>query len=857
MRKILSTALAVATVLAGMTVPVSAETLNATLAVNESVVLKEADKTMFGFNTDSNWQTENAAAYGVSGNSRPELKEALDKYGFKVPMLRAFLYYKNLNWKDLVGPVDDRTGDSYSRIYTYGLVEWIKGMKELNEDIEFVFAVNVDDSEENLADLIRFLTLTPGDENAIGSDDINWPAKRIEYGLVEPVKIRCIELGNEYDNQCYAVTEDNPTGAAGPQYDYDLEKRDHYVARCNAIIPAMRAVNPDVKLSVVASSQPSAGIKGTENYFQWNGKIIPELGPKADYVVVHYYPTDDLSNFGYFWDYERLGYQVEKFINELPAEDRPQVFISEYALWRDLNDVQDPELRDRWSDMHAALIMGELLNRFNNQTSVGLAAHHTFMAGASTKDSYSQHWGVLRPFDGGDYVLSPSGEYYKMATDAAEGVIVESTLGGNDYATWKTTDLGDSAGVYNGVPGKKKITSTAFLQEDGSLNLLLVNRNAEITQNINFTSLAGREYCLESETVLNSENVRDTNNYDNDHLVYAKTNAFSGNETFTSYAVTPETVAVLKLRPKNTAFGGQTNIEVKLDGKAVKGGNAQVEQNKSFGVFCTLLRNGQAADADSVFMTITDEYGNLCYFNEQGNINRARTAFDVILSDVGEYTMTLKSGAASETVILDCRTAQPEPVAEILTADAKGISAVICDEEVLGKMATVEVQNAISGEICYWDTAVAKRTMTAKYEMPKWAPSGEYNVIITVDGKTAQKTFTYGKNEKVGIVSLQKTDGSRVTVESLLQADTVEIMLKSQSANGFETDVTVAFYDENGRLVQSAMAKGTAEEGGTKVTITVPELPETAKHAKMFIWESGVMSPLTDIYLIAEKEGER
>lgn len=827
------------------------EVLSATLTVQESNVIKPADKSMLGFNNDASWYRDAAYAYGTSSAVRPEFKSMLDEYGFEVPMLRAFIHHRDLDWKTLIGPESGRTGSGYSHTYTYGLAEWIKFMQQASPDIDFTFAINIHDDAHDLADLVRFLTLMPDDPNAVGSDGVNWAAKRMEYGIINPVPLCCLELGNEYDNECYVG------GNASSDGIIDYEKMQYYIDRCNDIIPALRAVNPNVKLAVSACSQPKIGGVNEDvskvNWKQWNGTVIPELGPKADYIVLHYY-TSTTNNFGYFWDYENIDVHINTYVNQLPQEHRPQVFVSEYAIWRDLDDINDVSLRDKWTDLKAALAMGELVNRFFNMTEVGIASHHAFMSSSSTAAAYGgTGWGVIRPFDGGDYVLTALGEYYQLATRAAGGNVVYSALSGNTYAHW-STKYEDRT--------NQMITSTAFLEEDGYLNILLVNRNETYAQQIEFD--AEGSYILESESVITNPDVNAANNPDNENLVYSETKLHTGSDLFEQYTVPPQSVVVLRLRPSDITSAVLSNIELSTDRQYVKNSTARVTARKPFTLYCTLAQNGALAQASNLTMYILDDNGKLCYYDQRDDIVRLRTAFSASLPAEGTYTMYIGSGSITEQITLECisESASQVNITSVSTdplSESGVLSLVVYDEALYGKSAVMEIKNKSAGELTWWSSCTLEAYISEEFTMPHWSPSGEYELSITWDSGTASRSFTHTKqDEAVRITSLPMIEGSLATVESLASSSAAELTLRTLTDETVLAKVFLAFYDDNSNLLRCFASDATeVSPDATSVSVQISDLPQCELHAKLYVWANDTLAPLTDVYILQQKEGDR
>ena len=73
-------------------------------------------------------------------------------------------------------------------------MEWFKANMSVEEDTAFIYAVNLYDTQENIADLVEFLS---GDGTVNYNGGVDWAAKRKALGLEKPVNIMAYELGNE------------------------------------------------------------------------------------------------------------------------------------------------------------------------------------------------------------------------------------------------------------------------------------------------------------------------------------------------------------------------------------------------------------------------------------------------------------------------------------------------------------------------------------------------------------------------------------------------------------------------------------------------------------------------------------
>ena len=284
------------------------------LEIDENQIVRKIDNSLLGYAIEGgNWSSDyyGAVVYKNSNQWKPEFLELAAKLGLKT--IRFGGYTTNYEfWKCSLGDTENRIpvyapspAWDTSKPYWRNGIEYIGPMERLqlaetfNKDASVIMCVNMwsylpdidygkkyttpitpaqivktDSSNvkyidysalktatDDIIDFIRFCTLMPDDERAVGSDGINWAQRRTELGHAEPYNIDIWELGNELYHR----------GINGSLY----------VNMCKYMIPLIREVFPDVKLAV--------HIDATGNSSNWREYVIKNLADKTDYIAIHSY----------------------------------------------------------------------------------------------------------------------------------------------------------------------------------------------------------------------------------------------------------------------------------------------------------------------------------------------------------------------------------------------------------------------------------------------------------------------------------------------------------------------------------------------------------------------------------------
>lgn len=533
---------------------------------------------------------------------KPEYISAFKDYGIKPSMLRFGL---GGNAKAAFGPYDKRGYNSAGKKYIFGVAEFIKANLKVSNDMKFVFVFTSDTCKpEDAADLVRFLTLNPNDENAVGSNGVNYAAERVKLGLDKPVDIECFEIGNELDMQYYGRDDDGFSEGA-----------DEYINWADSMITAIKSANPSAKTSVHSYTVPHDSNTGYR-YKIWNAKVIGALGEKADYVVLHYYYHYG-TGFSSEMNENLINTELLTYINRIDEDKRPKIYVSEHAIWGPINDeAKNSQDIYKVTSLQGTLTTAEVINRLVKNPDVEMATYHSLFGSVSTETDFGGNcWGVFRPYFDNRVILTAVGEYYKMASNA---------FGGSSVSV--TCDDGAKQGL------------TVSAHKDGNrLNLIFVNRSQTDNYNISFVDNGGR-YKLEKKVVLTSDNMLDENLPSNPDKVYARTRKGTSDGEFLSYTVEAKSIKAVYLVPIDKETNN-SDLSVTINGRNAE--NTPVVGDE-LTLEADLYENMPSKDAESMLVVISrkDNPENIVYLNSV-EVLRRRACFDITMPDNaegGEYT---------------------------------------------------------------------------------------------------------------------------------------------------------------------------------------------------------------------------
>ena len=179
------------------------------------------------------------------------------------------------NWKDGIGPKDQRPVKinlAWGGLETnqVGTDEWIALNKAIGS--ENVLCVNL--GLASIMDACEWVEYCNSPKGTYYSD------LRAKYGHPEPYRVKIWGLGNEVD---------------GAPWELGHKNADDYVKIAREAAKAMRSV--DKSIQFVASG--SSYYEPTNQWIEWNWKVLTGLGDLIDYISIHRYweRSDDYYTF--------------------------------------------------------------------------------------------------------------------------------------------------------------------------------------------------------------------------------------------------------------------------------------------------------------------------------------------------------------------------------------------------------------------------------------------------------------------------------------------------------------------------------------------------------------------------------
>lgn len=834
-----------------MSVHAVAADVTSYVTVDENNIIKPSDKRLLGFNNDSTWHYNAAVAKGNS-QMNPGYYQSLKDNQLEIPLLRGFFH--NIYWKETIGEVSERGYDRFALPYAFGMVEWIKATMAVTPDVEFVITVNINDSVINIKDMVRFLTLEIDDPMAVDDFGVNWAERRMELGLISPVKIACFELGNETDMQFYGSAQSVLAGAQ------------QYVSLCSPLIDGIKSVNETAKVSILSYTMPH---DNTGNWSVWNGEVITSLGEASDYVVHHYY-YHSVGNLGHTMDIQRFNNQIKSFMSQIPQAERPKIYLSEHAIWLDTSEaVTDKKIYV--TALRGTLTTAEAINRLSNRSDVELATYHSFFGARSTPENFGGHcWGVLRPYYDGSLIMSGVGEYFRLAYAAfGENNVMVTCSGAHGFCTDATSGAGNQI-----------LTASAHTTNEGGLNLILVNQNPTVGHNIVFSS--NEMYKLEEAAVLTDDNIFAENMPDNPHALTAKTILVNDDSVFTGYYIPPQSVVVLWLAPLEKNFV-DSPASISLNGiKAENDIPEIVCFDGKLEVNCTFYDNKGMSDLDTVNLMILKPDANpsdikaedIVYLNQK-TIQRQRIHFELTMplkAEGGRYIAYISNRIGgsnnfravafdylpvhtNQSFIDYANISQSDDSDYQITAQLQ-----FNDKAITEKPFLIKAVHAQTSEIAYIGNGVKDgQSQTFAFQMPKEAMSGTYNLTVgftDVGHDVFTCAFEFIKpSEKVRILSLPiDGSGNEFLTEILTAGGEFNVSVQNISDNTVLGSVFMAVYDKYGTLITThqgntvSLLPNQIEDYSVAFTALQSEIiPLTVK---AFIWADGSIMPLTDYYIV-------
>lgn len=312
------------------------------------------------------------------------------------------------NWKLTVGPLETRPTQPY------GLAEFLQVAHEIGAEPVITLADYWGD-EKDAADLVEYLNAPVG-SNPNGG--IDWAMVRARQGHPDPYGVRWFEYGNE------TYTGSHAPGVAGTGIAMSAGE---YVRRYRAIASAMRAIDPNVRLGAVLTSETSMPISA------WSDTVIRGTGDIADFFIYHVYlpRLSDMKSDLPAGDLFQLIYAssegLSTFLDRLRAEiarltgRTVPLGISEYNVGL----VPDQPRPYRLSLGSAVLVADMIMSFMNPGSGVGFADYWQMT---------NEHWGMLSGYQP-PYLKRPAYYVFSMFNDHLGDRLVQADVSSGEYQT--------------------------------------------------------------------------------------------------------------------------------------------------------------------------------------------------------------------------------------------------------------------------------------------------------------------------------------------------------------------------------------------------------------------------------------
>ena len=483
----------------------------AMVVVNESTKIDIASRNKLGFSHDMAESQSVLMANTTTTDLKSDYFTLMQD--LPLPLNRGGVGQDYL-WKKTLGTMAERTGFPNqwypATPMNFGIIEWLKSVQGVTPDATFVWGFNMKQADyaADAADLAEFLT---GDGTTNPNGGTNWAQRRIDLGVVNPVKVK-YELGNELDN------------ATGSNIDA-------YIQQSREIIAAVRQVDPTAKFAAFAKTAPwsAAGTNDgspTGGWRDWHNKILQQLGNDIDYIAFHpYYLGYSLAYVDKYIDSIRDDIAAwETSTGNVDPTHKVKIYISEHGVWP-LRDETDNfnTAGHRTHDLEGSLGSAEFIIRMSHRPEVELVSIHSFTSGP---------WYAINKNSAGKLYLSGIGEMMKVMNQSLGKDVVKSTVTG-DYTDLKMNDT--------------SFAVSAMTTETAGLNVVLVNRDPRMKRDVSFQF--EQKYKLVKKTVLTGDSILSDNNTSNP--INLTTETVNDESQFNHIVIPDKSLVVLYLELKD------------------------------------------------------------------------------------------------------------------------------------------------------------------------------------------------------------------------------------------------------------------------------------------------------------------
>ncbi|HVN47725.1 MAG TPA: alpha-L-arabinofuranosidase C-terminal domain-containing protein [Bacteroidota bacterium] len=370
-------------------------------------------------------------------------------------------YVMGYNWQDGIGPKEQRPsrinlawgGTDNNHV---GTDEWFALNKSIGS--ENVVCVNL--GLDNIMNACYWVEYCNYPKGTYFSD------LRAKNGHPEPYNAKIWDLGNEVD---------------GTPWELGHKTVDEYIRIAQEAIKAMRSVDKSIKL--VASG--SSNIDPTNQWIDWNRKVLAALGDSIDYLSIHRY-----------WEGFSRSYYDVMGAGAMDFEEKIRVTADEIDAVKVL-DRQKKQIYisvDEWgsfgNNMQSVLPIAQCLNSFIRHADVVKMANFTMMTSLVGSD---REKGTFK---------TPLFYTFKLFSNNCRGNAVDTYVQCDTFNTeqYKSIPYLDVTSVYS------KETKTLYIN--------VVNRHKDDAIKAEILSTSGKFSGKAEVSVVNRDDIKEMFNFD-------------------------------------------------------------------------------------------------------------------------------------------------------------------------------------------------------------------------------------------------------------------------------------------------------------------------------------------------------
>ena len=453
---------------------------------------------------------------------RKDVMEALREAGLPAVRLPGGNFVSCWDWKDSIGPKDQRKKHldlAWNQYYTneVGHDEYLQWAEKTG--FEPMYTINLGTGDIN--DAMKIIEYTNHEGGTWWSD------LRKEYGHEKPYGVKVWYLGNEMDGPWQLASwEKDPRG---------------YGIRVHEVSKAMKFTDGSIETIVCASSSPFLA-----HYPQWDLEVIEQCYETVDYISLHHYHAAKEGDLGallggsaYYEDYIRTEIALCDFIKtKLRSTKTMMLSFDEWdSSFRPASEIHYGRNGNIPAESHYSFPAGSTFKlhepdswdwqfprRYVNSMVTALANASVMMLFLRYADRIK-----IGCMTGGIFNLAATDRLhvwknasyypYKQMIDWAKGtsLLPKVECGTYDIPGYAVSDMNQ----YDTKKGVGYIEAAAA-ENDGELTVFVVNRDWNEGSDLTLDVSGFKGYGLTEAYQMYSDNVYEENTYENQDAVVPK-----------------------------------------------------------------------------------------------------------------------------------------------------------------------------------------------------------------------------------------------------------------------------------------------------------------------------------------------